>query len=104
MASGTLSVDHDTPKDNSASQISGNSIGCAGSTTIKDYLAANPLAVLVVGNVEANAFVLNTGSTGQNNEGLKTCCADIYITTKDGGDETYVDIYEFTTLPSGIFN
>ena len=77
-----------------------NSIGCAGSTTIKDYLAA----VLVVGHVEANAFVLNTGSTGQNNEGLKTCCADIYITTKDGGDETYVDIYEFTTLPSGIFN
>ncbi|KAK1743240.1 hypothetical protein QTG54_005861 [Skeletonema marinoi] len=102
--SGTLLVDQDKQKGNSASHSSGDSNGCAESTTIKEYLAANSNAVLGVGNVEVYAFVLNTGSTNESNVDLKTCWSDITITTTDGGDETYVDIYEFTTLPSGVFN
>jgi hypothetical protein len=103
--SGTLVVDQGTTKGNSASHSSGINNGCSGSNNISEYLAANPDAVLGVGNVELYSFVLNSGSTNQNNEGLKTCWSDISITTTDeGGDTTYIDIYEFTTLPSGVFN
>ncbi len=105
---GTLTVNKDTPKGNSATFNGGNSNKCSESNTISEYLMENPDAVLGAGNagyVELlYAFVLSSGSTNQNNEGLKTCWSEISIATTDGDDTTYVDIYEFTTLPPGVFN
>ena len=41
--------------------------------SIGQYLANNPNAVFGVGNGELYTFTLDTGSTGQDNQGLKVC-------------------------------
>ncbi|KAL7439483.1 hypothetical protein ACHAXM_007097 [Skeletonema potamos] len=60
-------------------------------------LAANPNAVMGVGNGEKYAFVLNTGSTGQNNSGQHTCWSDVSIERVDAAGTKFFDTYEFTT-------
>ena len=41
--------------------------------SIGQYLANNPNAVFGVGNGELYTFTLDSGSTGQDNQGLKVC-------------------------------
>jgi hypothetical protein len=86
---GTLAITPDTVK--SAS-------GGSCPSTIKDYLAANPNAVMGVGNGEKYAFVLVTGSTGQNNSGQHTCWSNVSIERVDAVGTKFFDTYEFTTL------
>jgi hypothetical protein len=88
---GTLAITPDTVK-----SASGGA-SCGGSTTIKDYLTANPNAVMGVGNGEKYAFVLNTGSTNQNNSGQHTCWSDVSIERVDAAGTKFFDTYEFTT-------
>jgi len=81
----------------------GDNNGCPGQSsptkiTIKDYLAANPNAVMGVGNGEFYAFTLNTGSTGQNNNGQEICWSDVSIERVDAAGTKFFDTYEFTTL------
>jgi hypothetical protein len=80
----------------------GDNNGCPGQSsttkiTIKDYLTANPNAVMGVGNGEKYAFVLNTGSTNQDNSGQHTCWSDVSIERVDAAGTKFFDTYEFTT-------
>ena len=96
VGTGTLSV---TPKTVvSAARSSGNDNGCDGGTTIEDYLDANPDAVMGVGNGELYTFVLNTGSTKQDNENLEICWGDVSIKHVDEAGNIYANTFEFTTL------
>lgn len=70
-----LVIDHTTTATSSTA-------GCGGSNSIGQYLAANTNAVLGVGNGEGYAFTLNTGSTNQNNFGLKVCSVFCYSQEK----------------------
>ena len=68
-------------------------------TTLRAYLAANPTAVMGVGNGELYTFALNTGSTGQNNDGQETCWSNASVQRYDEiTGEIIVTAYEFTTL------
>ena len=92
-----------TPDTNGVANKRTGSINAAGSceggtTTIKDYLTANPNAVMGVGNVEKYTFVLNTGSTNQNNSGQHMCWSDVVIQRVDEAGTKFFDTYEFTTL------
>ena len=62
-----LVIDHTT-----TTTSSGRSCGTSP-FSIGQYLANNPNAVLGVGNGELYTFTLDTGSTGQDNQGLKVC-------------------------------
>ena len=60
-------IDHTT-----TTTASGRSCGTSP-YSIGQYLANNPTAVFGVGNGELYTFTLDTGSTGQNNQGLEVC-------------------------------
>ena len=62
-----LVIDHTT-----TTTSSGKTCGTSP-YSIGQYLANNPNAVFGVGNGELYAFTLDTGSTGQDNKGLKVC-------------------------------
>ena len=62
-----LVIDHTT-----TTTASGRSCGTSP-YSIGQYLANNPTAVFGVGNGELYTFTLDTGSTNQNNQGLKVC-------------------------------
>ena len=91
VATGTLVITPETEADS----IGGS---CGGTTTIEDYLAANPGAVMGVGNGELYTFVLNTGSTGQDNSGSEICWGDVSIKHVDEEGTIYENLFEFTTL------
>ena len=51
------------------------------------------------GNGEFYTFTLDTGSTNQNDKGLKVCWSDVSITTDNGsGGATQIDNYAFAEL------
>eukprot|EP00573_Skeletonema_grethae_P010410 CAMPEP_0201697318 /NCGR_PEP_ID=MMETSP0578-20130828/10683_1 /ASSEMBLY_ACC=CAM_ASM_000663 /TAXON_ID=267565 /ORGANISM="Skeletonema grethea, Strain CCMP 1804" /LENGTH=338 /DNA_ID=CAMNT_0048183463 /DNA_START=76 /DNA_END=1092 /DNA_ORIENTATION=+ len=80
----------------------GDDNGCPspnGQISIQDYLAANPDAVMGVGSGgELYAFVLNTGSTGQDNSGQEVCWSDVSIQYYDESGAIQVESFEFTTI------
>lgn len=82
------------------SGTAGNDNGCpaGGQISILDYLADNPTAVMGVGTGESYAFVLNGGSTGQNNNGQEICWSDLSIQNYDDNGEIIVKTWDFTTL------
>jgi hypothetical protein len=99
VGTGTLAITPNTPGSANPRSGSINAPGsCGGTTTIKDYLTANSDAVMGVGNGEKYAFVLNTGSTGQNNSGQHTCWSNVSIERVDEAGTKFFDTYEFTTL------
>lgn len=102
VGTGTLLVTPETVGDTrtytSGGVVLGNDNGCSGTTTIEDYLIANPDAVMGVGNGELYTFVLNTGSTGQDNENLEICWGDVSIKHVDEAGTIYENLFEFTTL------
>ena len=67
-----LVIDHTTTTTSSRAR---NSFTCGDSSppSIGGFLAKYPDAVFGVGNGELYAFTLDTGSTGQDNQGLKVC-------------------------------
>ena len=77
----------------------GDGTGCSGQISVLDYLDANSGAVMGVGNTELYTFVLNGGSTGQDNSGQEICWSDVSIQHYDNitGD-ILVTTYDFTTL------
>jgi hypothetical protein len=98
---GTLAITPETrgsANPGSGSVNAANSCTGTGTTTIKDYLTANSGAVMGVGNGEKYAFVLNTGSTGQNNMNQVVCWSNVSIKIADAAGNIFVDTYEFTTL------
>lgn len=99
-SSGTLRITPDTEM-----EVKGRGPNAAspcpttgGTSNIAAYIAANPNAVMGVGNGELYTFALNNGSTVQNNNGLDACWSNVSFTRKDAGGDIYVDNYEFTTL------
>ena len=77
---------------------SSGSSGCGGTPTIEQYHADNPGAVMGVGNGELYAFVLNTGSTNQDNSGQEICWSDASVKRYDETGAIIVKTWEFTTL------
>jgi hypothetical protein len=68
-------------------------------TTLRAYLAANPDAVMGVGNGELYTFALNTGSTNENNSGQEVCWSNASVQRYDESTgEIIVTSYEFTIL------
>ena len=67
-----LVIDHTTTTTSSRAR---NSFTCGDSSppSIGGFLAKYPDAVFGVGNGELYSFTLDTGSTGQDNQGLKEC-------------------------------
>ena len=103
---GTITITPSTVADSSAvwagSSSSPAGSGCpTGTQSIAQYLAENSNAVLGVGNGELYAFTLDTGSTNQNDNGLKTCWSNVSITINDGSDNRafQVDNFVFAELP-----
>ena len=102
---GTITITPSTVADSSAvwagSGTSPAGAGCpTGTQSIAQYLAENSNAVLGVGNTELYAFTLDTGSTNQDDKGLKVCWSDVSITTDNGsGGATQIDNYAFSELP-----
>ncbi len=92
VGSGTLVVTPETVPGSS------RGIGCGGTPTIEQYLAANQDAVMGVGNGELYAFTLNTGSTNQDNSGQEICWSDVSIRTVDDAGNIYATNFEFTLL------
>ena len=66
VGTGTLEVFPYT-KGTANTWSTGNSNGCSGQISVLDYLDANSGAVMGVGNGELYTFVLNGGSSGQDN-------------------------------------
>ena len=97
LGTGALAIKPDTVV-SSARTGSGDNNGCVAGATIESYIAANSNAVMGVGNGEQYIFVLNTGSTGQDNAGTLVCWSNVSFTREDAGGDIYVDNYEFTTL------
>mmetsp|Transcript_25789 Transcript_25789/g.38447 ORF Transcript_25789/g.38447 Transcript_25789/m.38447 type:complete len:330 (+) Transcript_25789:133-1122(+) len=102
VGTGTLLVTPETVVSSartfSSGNDNGNDNGCDEGTTIEDYLDANPGAVMGVGNGELYTFVLNTGSTGQDNSGSEICWGDVSIKHVDEEGTIYENLFEFTTL------
>ena len=99
VGTGTLEIFPYTQASNVRDNGGGDTTGCSGTPSILDYLADNPNAVMGVGNGELYTFVLNGGSTGQDNSGQEICWSDVSIQHYDNitGD-ILVTTYEFTTL------
>ena len=95
VGTGTLVV---TPETVPSSVSSTAATKCGGTPTIQQYLAANPGAVMGVGNGELYAFTLDTGSTGQNNSGQEICWSDVSFQRYDETGGIIVKTWEFTTL------
>jgi hypothetical protein len=98
VGTGTLLVTPETVVSSVRTFSSGDANGCIAGTTIEDYLVANPDAVMGVGNGELYTFVLNTGSTNQDNENLEICWGDVSIKHVDEAGTIYENLFEFTTL------
>eukprot|EP00986_Skeletonema_menzelii_P016750 scaffold15746_cov185-Skeletonema_menzelii.AAC.1 len=103
---GTLVVTPETVT-SSVQNNYGSDKGCSGTPTILDYLADNPDAVMGVGNGGLYAFVLNTGSTNQDNSGQEICWSDASVQRYDetGGIITPVfseGNYEFNYIRSRL--
>ena len=98
VGTGTLLVTPETVVSSARTFSSGDANGCIAGTTIEDYLVANPDAVMGVGNGELYTFVLNTGSTNQDNENLEICWGDVSIKHVDEAGNIYANTFEFTTL------
>mmetsp|Transcript_18851 Transcript_18851/g.29540 ORF Transcript_18851/g.29540 Transcript_18851/m.29540 type:complete len:337 (-) Transcript_18851:141-1151(-) len=97
VGTGTLVITPETVPD-SVRASGTNTNGCTGTPTIQDYVAANPGAVIGVGNGELYAFVLNTGSTNQDNNGQEICWSDVSIQYVDDVGNIYANNFEFTLL------
>ena len=100
VGTGTLEVTLDT-EGTAVPYSSGTNAGTSCNnalTTLRAYLDANPNAVMGVGNGEPYTFVLNTGSTNEDNSGQETCWSDVAITRNDDTGATFVDAFEFTTI------
>jgi hypothetical protein len=96
---GTLAITPETPGSANPRSDSINAANsCTGTKTIKEYLTANSGAVMGVGNGEKYAFVLNTGSTNQDNSGQVICWSDVSIERVDAAGTKFFDTYKFTTL------
>ena len=98
VGTGTLDVFPYT-KGTANTWSTGDSTGCSGQISVLDYLAVHQNVVMGVGNTELYTFVLNGGSTGQNNSGQEICWSDVSIQHYDDitGD-ILVTSYEFNTL------
>lgn len=101
VGTGTLDVTLDTEgttDPRSSTNNEGASCDLGATSTLRAYLAANPDAVMGVGNGELYTFVLNTGSTNEDNSGQETCWSDASVQRYDDTGEIIVTTYEFTTL------
>jgi hypothetical protein len=98
VATGTLIITPETEGNAVARGSNSASGSCAGTTTLQAFLDANSDAVMGVGNGELYTFVLNTGSTGQDNSGLEICWGDVSIKHVDEEGTIYENLFEFTTL------
>lgn len=98
VATGTLVITPETEGNAVARGSNSASGSCAGTTTLQAFLDANPDAVMGVGNGELYTFVLNTGSTNQDNENLEICWGDVSIKHVDEAGTIYENLFEFTTL------
>ena len=97
VGTGTLVVTKDTVAGNSDDGDT-PALGCGGATTLQQYLDNNSGAVLGAGDSSQGSiysFVLSTGSTNQNNNGLEVCWSNVAITTN-----TETTNFEFSELPS----
>jgi hypothetical protein len=74
--------------------------GCVNGNSLQQYIDANAAnsnaAVMGVGNAETYTHVLNTGSTGQDNQGSDVCWKDAVFTRVDENGVQVISEYEFT--------
>ena len=98
VATGTLIITPETEGKAVARGSNSAPGSCAGTTTLQAFLAANPDAVMGVGNGELYTFTLNTGSRNEDNSGLEICWSDVSIKHVDEAGNIYANTFEFTTL------
>jgi len=92
-----LVIDHTTTT-TSFGKRNGFECGDSSPYSIGGFLSKYPDAVFGVGNGELYTFTLDTGSTGQDNQGLEVCWANVMIsTTNEFGDQP-VEGYAFDVL------
>ena len=104
VGSGQILINLDTPSNSARTCTSAgctggataDTTGCVNGNSLQDYITANSGAVMGVGNGETYTHVLNTGSTGQNNQGSDVCWKDAVFTRVDENDVQIIDQYEFT--------
>ncbi len=75
-SSGEIFIDLTTSSTSARTRTGADNTGCVNGNSIQDYIDANSAgtgAVMGVGNKEWYTFVINDGSTNQDNAGLSVC-------------------------------